>query len=176
MKKLLKSLPVLVLILTSHYASAQISKQDNNEILTSSKTYAFYINESNQSNDNKLNNRLIVNAIEKEMQEKGLTKSENPDISIIISTQYIQEKKNYQNKQNSFGIEKANNERSSYAALNKRPNGIKYSSNCYLDIEFINTKNKTSIYKNSGSKNIGRSFSSIKEKEIQISKLVNTVL
>jgi len=176
MKKILRNLSVLAFVLVLNACgttSTVTSKLDNKKTLNEAKTYALFINESNKSQNHKLNDLLIVDAIVQEMKEKGLVESENPDISIMINTQYIQEKRSNKQRVITLNTEKGGDKIASRRVLSVTPKTITYVDECFLDIEFVNSKNNESLWRGNGSKVIDRKSYN---RQKQIDKLIDYIL
>ncbi|WP_047547983.1 DUF4136 domain-containing protein [Psychroserpens sp. Hel_I_66] len=99
MKKLLKTLPVLMLALvitscSSVRVAADYDKQAN---FSEYKTFAFLKSGVDQAEISDLDKRRILRAIETELMAQGYTKSENPDLLVSIFTKSQQRVDVYNN-------------------------------------------------------------------------------
>ncbi|MEO8237171.1 MAG: DUF4136 domain-containing protein [Flavobacterium sp.] len=85
--KTFKLIPILLLlILTSCSTVSVYSDYDKNVDFASYKTYAFFKPGIDKVEISDLDKRRILHAIDTQMQAKGFTKSESPDILINIFT------------------------------------------------------------------------------------------
>jgi hypothetical protein len=86
MKKF-KLVPVFLLLLLASCSSVSVySDYDKNVDFASYKTYAFFKPGIDKVEISDLDKRRILHAIDTEMQAKGFTKSENPDLLVNIFT------------------------------------------------------------------------------------------
>ncbi len=99
MKKLLKTLPlVALLIVATSCSSVRVSTDfDKDAEFNSFKTFAFFKTGIDKAEINDIDKRRILRAIEAELLAKGFTKSENPDILISIFTKSNQRVDVYNN-------------------------------------------------------------------------------
>lgn len=89
MKRLLKTLPLLLLIavVTTSCSSVRVaSDYDKNANFNNYKTFAFFKTGIDKAEISDLDKRRILRAIESELLAKGFTKSENPDMLVSIFT------------------------------------------------------------------------------------------
>ncbi|CAH0336791.1 hypothetical protein FVB9288_02511 [Flavobacterium sp. CECT 9288] len=85
--KTLKFIPVLLLFVFASCSSVRVySDFDNKADFTAYKTYAFHKNGIDKVEISQLDKKRILNAIDRELSAKGMTKSENPDLLINIFT------------------------------------------------------------------------------------------
>ena len=85
--KTFKLIPILLLlILTSCSTVSVYSDYDKNVDFASYKTYAFFKPGIDKVEISDLDKRRILHAIETQMQAKGFTKSDNPDLLVNIFT------------------------------------------------------------------------------------------
>ncbi len=85
--KTLKFIPVLLLFVFASCSSVRVySDFDNKADFTTYKTYAFHKNGIDKVEISQLDKKRILNAIDRELSAKGMTKSENPDLLINIFT------------------------------------------------------------------------------------------
>ena len=85
--KTFKLVPVfLLLILASCSTVSVYSDYDKNANFASYKTYAFFKPGIDKVEISDLDKRRILRAIDDQMQAKGFTKSENPDLLVNIFT------------------------------------------------------------------------------------------
>lgn len=99
MKKILKTLPVLaLLIVVTSCSSVRVATDfDKNASFSTYKTFAFFKTGIDKAEISDLDKRRILRAIEAEMLAKGFTKSENPDILISLFTKSNQRVDVYNN-------------------------------------------------------------------------------
>ncbi|OIV42096.1 DUF4136 domain-containing protein [Flavobacterium johnsoniae] len=85
--KTFKLVPILLLLILSSCSSVTVySDYDKNVDFTPYKTYAFFKPGIDKVEISDLDKRRILRAIDNEMQAKGFTKSENPDLLVNIFT------------------------------------------------------------------------------------------
>ncbi len=83
----LLALPVLTILLFSSCTSVRVlSDYDTNADFNTYNTYAFYKTGIDKAQISDLDKKRILRAIENEMNSRGFTKSENPDILVSIFT------------------------------------------------------------------------------------------
>ena len=98
--KFLKFTPVLLLFvgLFSSCSSVRVaSDYDREANFSSYNTYAFFKPGIDKAEISDLDKKRILRAIENEMQAKGLTKSDNPDLLVSIFTKTNENINIYQN-------------------------------------------------------------------------------
>lgn len=85
--KTFKLVPVFLLLILASCSSVSVySDYDKNVDFASYKTYAFFKPGIDKVEISDLDKRRILHAIDTEMQAKGFTKSENPDLLVNIFT------------------------------------------------------------------------------------------
>lgn len=85
--KFVKLLPLLVLFVATSCVSVKVaSDYDKSVNFNEYKTYAFYKKGIDKADISDLDKRRILKAIEKELETKGFTKSEDPDVLVNIFT------------------------------------------------------------------------------------------
>ena len=85
--KAIKLLPVLLLFVLASCTSVKVySDYDTNVDFSPYKTYAFHKKGIDKVEISELDKKRILNAIDKELTKKGMTKSESPDLLINIMT------------------------------------------------------------------------------------------
>ena len=85
--KTIKLLTALFLLVFASCASVRVySDFDNKVDFAPYKTYAFHKNGVDKAEISQLDKKRILNAIDRELSNKGMTKSENPDLLINIFT------------------------------------------------------------------------------------------
>ena len=99
MKRLLKFAPVLVLLLVvSACNSIKVaSDYEKGTTFDQYKTYAFYKTGIDKAEINDIDKKRILRAIEADMNAKGYTKSENPDLLVSIFTKAREQVNVYNN-------------------------------------------------------------------------------
>lgn len=85
--KTFKLVPILLLLLLASCDTVSVySDYDKNVDFTPYKTYAFFKPGIDKVEISDLDKRRILSAIDEQMQAKGFTKSENPDLLVNIFT------------------------------------------------------------------------------------------
>jgi hypothetical protein len=85
--KTIKLLPVLLLFVLGSCSSIQVNSDfDKNIDFKQYKTYAFHKNGIDKAEISQLDKKRILRAIDAELSNKGMTKSDNPDLLINIFT------------------------------------------------------------------------------------------
>jgi Domain of unknown function (DUF4136) len=85
--KALKILPVIMLFLLASCSSVRVtSDYETTTDFNKFKTYAFYKKGIDKVDISDLDKRRILRALERELQAKGFTKSEEPDLLVSIFT------------------------------------------------------------------------------------------
>lgn len=99
MKKLLKTLPLLALLIavTSCSSIKVAADYDKEANFGQYKTFAFFKTGIDKAEINDIDKRRILRAIESELLAKGYTKSENPDILVSLFTKSQQRVDVYNN-------------------------------------------------------------------------------
>tara|TARA_R110002049_G_scaffold295948_3_gene483760 strand:+ start:9282 stop:9872 length:591 start_codon:yes stop_codon:yes gene_type:complete len=99
MKKILKTLPLLaLLIVVSSCSSIKVAADyDKNANFNEYKTFAFFKTGIDRAEISDLDKRRILRAIEAELLAKGFTKSESPDLLISLFTKSQQRVDVYNN-------------------------------------------------------------------------------
>lgn len=99
MKKLLKTLPLLVVLIavTSCSSIKVAADYDKEADFSEYKTFAFFKTGIDKAEISDLDKRRILRAIESELLAKGYTKSENPDLLVSLFTKSQQRVDVYNN-------------------------------------------------------------------------------
>ncbi|HET8839530.1 MAG TPA: DUF4136 domain-containing protein [Flavobacteriaceae bacterium] len=99
MKKLLKItlLIMLVAVLSSCDSVRVATDYDREANFNSYETFAFYKPGIDKAEISDLDKKRILRAIETELEAKGMTKSENPDLLVSIFTKTVENVNIYQN-------------------------------------------------------------------------------
>jgi hypothetical protein len=85
--KTFKFIPVMLLLVMASCSSIAVySDHDKNADFTAYKTYAYFKPGIDKVEISDLDKRRILHAIDNELQAKGFTKSENPDLLVNIFT------------------------------------------------------------------------------------------
>ncbi|MDI1257275.1 MAG: DUF4136 domain-containing protein [Flavobacterium sp.] len=85
--KTIRFIPLLLLVILSSCASVQVAHDyDKNVDFSQYKTYAFYKAGVDKVEISDLDKKRILHAIEDELNAKGFTKSEKPDVLVNIFT------------------------------------------------------------------------------------------
>lgn len=98
--KLLKFTPILLLmaVFVTSCSSVQVASDYDREVnFNNYGTYAFFKPGIDKAEISDLDKKRILRAIETEMQKKGFTKSENPDLLVSIFTKTNENINIYQN-------------------------------------------------------------------------------
>lgn len=105
MKRLLKTLPILLLalVITSCSSVRVASDYDKNVNFNDYKSFAFYKTGIDKAEISDLDKRRILRAIESELLAKGFTKSENPDLLVSIFTESREKINVYNNGWGPYG-------------------------------------------------------------------------
>jgi hypothetical protein len=105
MKNIFKLLPVtlLVLVVTSCSSVKVASDYDKNADFNTYKTFAFFKTGIDKAEISDLDKRRVLRAIEAELQAKGFTKSENPDMLVSIFTKSREKVNVYNNGWGPYG-------------------------------------------------------------------------
>ena len=104
--KVLKITPVLLLlaILVTSCSSVRVASDYDREVnFNQYESYAFFKPGIDKAEISDLDKKRILRAIEAEMQRKGFTKSENPDLLISIFTKTNENINIYQNNMMGWG-------------------------------------------------------------------------
>ncbi|NNC50836.1 MAG: DUF4136 domain-containing protein [Flaviramulus sp.] len=99
MRKILKTLPLLVLlIVVTACSSVRVATDyDKNAKFGEYRTFAFFKNGIDKAEISDLDKRRILRAIESELLAKGFTKSEKPDLLVSLFTKSEQRVNVYNN-------------------------------------------------------------------------------
>ncbi|MFT5251711.1 MAG: hypothetical protein ACI87N_000698 [Flavobacteriales bacterium] len=85
--KAIKLLPLLLLFILGSCSSIHVNSDfDKNVDFSKYKTYAFHKNGVDKAEISQLDKKRILRAIDAELSNKGMTKSDNPDVLINIFT------------------------------------------------------------------------------------------
>lgn len=166
--KTLKSLSLLlfVAVLTSCSSVRVSSDYDKSVDYSQYKTYAFYKDGIDKVEIHDLDKRRILKAIERELQAKGMTASENPDLLVNIFTDATER---VDVNQWGYGYGWGYSPwgwGGNYASVSKTTEGTLY-------IDLIDGKKKELIWQGVGE---GVLTKNIERKEERINEFVNKIL
>jgi hypothetical protein len=164
MKKLLKTLPLLaLLIVVSSCTSVRVATDyDKGAKFGEYKTFAFFKNGIDKAEISDLDKRRILRAIEAELLAKGFTKSENPDLLVSFFTKSREKKIVYNNGYGHFGYGWGWNPWywNNYSTVSRSTEGVLY-------IDLIDANKKELVWQGMGtgylSKNMSKKEERIKE-------------
>jgi hypothetical protein len=174
MKKLIqKTLPLLaLLVIVSSCTGVRVAADyDQNTNFDSYKTFAFFKTGIDKAEISDLDKRRILRAIEKELLEKGFTKSENPDLLVSIFTKERQEVNVWNNGWGGFGYGWG------WSPFwgNNFNNNISTNSQGSLYIDLIDAKKKELVWQGKGSGYL-TSSSKIDKKIERINEFVSEIM
>ena len=170
MKKYYIVLTLFVLIFTSCSSVRVVTDYDRSQNFSNLKTYAFLKDGVDKTKINDLDKRRILRAIDKNLLEKGLQKSNNPDLFINIFTKERQEINIYNQNLNMPGWGWGWGWGPS---LGWNQTSVSRASNGTLYIDIINAKNRELIWQGSAE---GILTSDIRKKEERINEFVKSIL
>lgn len=144
-----------------------VSDYETNLDFTNYKTYAFHKQSIDQDEISDLDKRRILRAIESQLDLKGFTKSEKPDVLVGISTKAIE--KAYVSQMN-YGWGMGWNP---WFYGGSGYNYINYVTEGILSIDIIETKTNHLIWQGTGQGILGRNP---QQKEAKINEFVTKIL
>ena len=101
--KVFKLFPVVLLFLVASCSSVRVSSDyDLKTDFSKYKTFAFYKKGIDKVEISDLDKKRILRAVESELEAKGFTKSENPDLLVNIFTKSRQKVDIYNNNNNMY--------------------------------------------------------------------------
>lgn len=164
MKKLLKTLPLLaLLIVVSSCTSVRVATDyDKDAKFGEYKTFAFFKNGIDKAEISDLDKRRILRAIEAELLAKGFTKSENPDLLVSLFTKSREKINVYNNGYGHYGYGWGWNPWywNNYSTVSRSTEGVLY-------IDLIDANKKELVWQGMGtgylSKNMSKKEERIKE-------------
>jgi hypothetical protein len=173
MKKLLNTLPLLVLILVvSSCSSVRVAADyDKNANFSTYKTYAFYKTGIDKVEISDLDKRRILRAIEANLLAKGFTKSENPDILVSLFTKSHQRVDVYNNAWGYGGWGWGGFGPWGWG-WNQQPS-VSTSSQGALYIDFIDANKKELVWQGMGT---GYLTQNVEKKEERINEFVTKIM
>jgi hypothetical protein len=170
--KTFKLVPVfLLLILASCSTVSVYSDYDKNVDFASYKTYAFFKPGIDKVEISDLDKRRILHAIDTEMQAKGFTKSENPDLLVNIFTK-SREQVNVNQFSAGWGYGWGWGW-NPYMMYGGNQTTVSTSTEGTLFIDLIDAKKKEMIWQGEG---IGTLTKNIDKKDARIQEIVSKVL
>lgn len=170
--KTLKLVPILLLLILSSCSSITVySDYDKNVDFTPYKTYAFFKPGIDKVEISDLDKRRILHAIDTEMQSKGFTKSEKPDLLVNIFTKSREQVDvNQFNAGWGYGWGWGWNPWMMYGG---NQTTVSTSTEGTLYIDLIDAKKKEMIWQGEG---IGVLTRNIDKKDERIAEFVNKIL
>ncbi|MBJ6369785.1 DUF4136 domain-containing protein [Snuella sedimenti] len=178
MKKLLKTLPLLaLLVILNSCSSVRVAADyDKNASFSEYKTFAFFKTGIDKAEISDLDKRRILRAIEAELLAKGFTKSENPDLLISLFTKSQQRVDVYNNHWGygawGWGGYYGPGWGPGWGWGWDRPN-VSTSTQGTLYIDFIDAKKKELIWQGMGTGYLSRNM---EQKEERIKEFVNKIM
>lgn len=171
MKRLIKTLPILLLIAVFSTSCSSVrvaSDYDKNANFNDYKTFAFYKTGIDKAEISDLDKRRILRAIETELLAKGFSKSENPDMLVSIFTKSRERINVYNDGWGPYGYGWGwspwywNN-----------PTTVSRSTEGTLYIDLIDAKKKELVWQGQG---VGYLSQNIDRKEERIKEFVNKIM
>lgn len=169
--KTLKLIPVLLLLIVSSCSSVVVySDYDKNVDFNSYKTYAYFKPGIDKVEISDLDKRRILHAIDNEMQAKGFTKSENPDLLVNIFTKSREQVNVNQFSAGwGYGWGWGWNPWMMYGGQTN----VSTSTEGTLYVDFIDAKKKEMIWQGEG---IGNLTKNISKKDEKVAEFVSKIL
>lgn len=170
--RFLKVTPVILLfaVFLSSCSSVRVaSDYDREADFNSYQTYAFFKPGIDKAEISDLDKKRILRAIESEMQAKGFTKSENPDMLVSIFTKTNENINIYQNNMMGWGYGWGWHPwywGSGYNTVNRTSEGTLY-------IDFIDAKEKELVWQGMGTAALARE---VNKKQERINEIVQEIL
>jgi hypothetical protein len=173
MKKLLKTLPVLLIVmfLTSCSSVKVAADYDKDANFDNFKTFAFFKTGIDKAEISDLDKRRILRAVETELLAQGYTKSENPDLLVSIFTKSRERVNVYNNGFGSYGYGWGWNpwywNNFNNTSVTTRTEGTLY-------IDLIDAKKKELVWQGMGTGLL--SSRSVEKKEAKINEFVSKIM
>lgn len=170
--KVLKITPVLLLltILVTSCSSVRVASDYDREVnFNQYKSYAFFKPGIDKAEISDLDKKRILRAIEAEMQRKGFTKSENPDLLISIFTKTNENINIYQNNMMGWGYGWGWHPwywGSGFNTVNRTSEGTLY-------IDLIDAEGKELVWQGMGTAALA---SDVNKKQKRINEIVSEIL
>lgn len=172
MKKILQTLPMLLLVLTvTSCVSVRVaSDYDKEANFNSFKTFAFFKTGIDKAEINDIDKRRILKAIETEMVSKGFQKSSNPDLLVSIFTKSREKVNVYNNGWGGFGYGWG------WSPWYWQNNGnVTRSTEGVLYIDLIDAKKKELVWQGTGTGYL-RTTGNVDKKEARIKEFVAKII
>ncbi len=166
--KLTSVLILLVLVMTSCSSVKVATDYDREANFNQYQTYAFFKPGIDKAEISDLDKKRILRAIDTEMQQKGLTKSENPDILVSIFTKT---KENVNIYNNSFGYGYGWGWHPWYWGAG--PNTINRTTEGTLYIDLVDADRKELVWQGMGTAALA---SKVDRKQERINEIVQEIL
>ncbi len=170
--RFLKITPVILLLavfLTSCSSVRVASDYDREADFNSYQTYAFFKPGIDKAEISDLDKKRILRAIESEMQAKGFTKSDNPDMLVSIFTKTNENINIYQNNMMGWGYGWGWHPwywGSGYNTVNRTSEGTLY-------IDLIDAEDKELVWQGMGTAALARE---VNKKQERINEIVQKIL
>ena len=170
--KVLKITPVLLLlaILVTSCSSVRVASDYDREVnFNQYESYAFFKPGIDKAEISDLDKKRILRAIEAEMQRKGFTKSENPDLLVSIFTKTNENINIYQNNMMGWGYGWGWHPwywGSGFNAVNRTSEGTLY-------IDLIDAEGKELVWQGMGTAALA---SEVNKKQKRINEIVSEIL
>lgn len=170
--KVLKITPVLLLlaILVTSCSSVRVASDYDREVnFNQYKSYAFFKPGIDKAEISDLDKKRILRAIEAEMQRKGFTKSENPDLLVSIFTKTNENINIYQNNMMGWGYGWGWHPwywGSGFNTVNRTSEGTLY-------IDLIDAEGKELVWQGMGTAALA---SDVNKKQKRINEIVSEIL
>jgi hypothetical protein len=170
MKRILKTLPLLVILLvvTSCSSVRVATDYDRNVNFNNYKTFAFFKTGIDKAEISDLDKRRILRAIESELLAKGFTKSENPDLLVSLFTKSREKINVYNNGFGPYGYGWGWNPWywNNYNTVSRSTEGVLY-------IDLIDASKKELVWQGMGT---GYLTSNMEQKEERIKEFVTKIM
>ncbi|MFD2552567.1 DUF4136 domain-containing protein [Bizionia sediminis] len=157
---------VLAVSFTSCSSVQVVADYDKQVNFDTFKTFAFYKPGIDKAEINDLDKRRILRAIEAEMQAKGFTKSENPDLLVSIIASSREKIDVYNNYYGGWGWGWNPYFYGNYNTVSTSTEGSLY-------IDLIDAKNKALVWQGQG---VGYLTGNMETKETRIQEFVTSIL
>ena len=170
--KVLKITPVLLLlaILVTSCSSVRVASDYDREVnFNQYESYAFFKPGIDKAEISDLDKKRILRAIEAEMQRKGFTKSENPDLLVSIFTKTNENINIYQNNMMGWGYGWGWHPwywGSGFNTVNRTSEGTLY-------IDLIDAEGKELVWQGMGTAALA---SDVNKKQKRINEIVSEIL
>ncbi|PKD21071.1 hypothetical protein APR41_11665 [Salegentibacter salinarum] len=170
--KVLKITPVLLLlaVLVTSCSSVRVASDYDREVnFNQYQSYAFFKPGIDKAEISDLDKKRILRAIEDEMQRKGFTKSEDPDLLVSIFTKTNENINIYQNNMMGWGYGWGWHPwywGSGYNTVNRTSDGTLY-------IDLIDAEGKELVWQGMGTAALA---SDVNKKQARINEIVQEIL